>query len=54
MELSERWAEYTFNVSADSLVAGLNTMTLLYSDTPRTIDPGFHGRNTSIALDYVS
>ena len=53
MELSERWAEYTFNVSADSLVAGLNTMTLLYSDTPRTIDPGFRGRNTSIALDWV-
>ena len=53
MELSERWAEYTFHVSADSLVAGLNTMTLLYSDTPRTIDPGFRGRNTSIALDWV-
>ena len=53
MELSERWAEYTFDVSADSLVAGLNTMTLLYSDTPRTIDPGFRGRNTSIALDWV-
>ena len=53
MKLSERWEEYTFNVSADSLVAGFNTMTLLYSDTARTIDPGFRGRNTSIALDWV-
>ena len=55
MELSERWAEYTFNVSADSLVAGLNTMTLLYSDTPRTIDPGLLAgairRSPSIGLD---
>ena len=53
MELSEGWTEYTFDVSADSLVAGLNTITLLYSDTPRTIEPGFRGRNTSIALDWV-
>ena len=53
MELSEGWTEYTFDVRADSLVAGLNTITLLYSDTPGTIEPGFRGRNTSIALDWV-
>ena len=53
MALSDGWAEYAFNVPEDSLVVGLNTLTLLYSDTPRTLDPGFRGRNTSIALDWI-
>jgi len=53
MALSDGWAEYAFNVPEDSLVVSLNTLTLLYSDTPRTLDPGFRGRNTSIALDWV-
>ena len=53
MKLSEAWAEFTFEVPWDAVVMGLNTLTLLYSDTPRTLDPAFRGRNTSIALDWV-
>jgi len=53
MKLSEAWAEFTFEVPGDAVVTGLNTLTLLYSDTPRTLDPAFRGRNTSIALDWV-
>lgn len=34
-------------------MVGLNTLTLLYSDTPRTLEAEFRGRNTSIALDWV-
>ena len=51
--LSEGWAEYAFDAPEHSLVVGLNTVTLLYSDTPWTLDPDFRGRNTSIALDWV-
>lgn len=53
MELSEGWNDYEFRVAAESLVRGLNTLTLQYSDTPRTLDPGFRGRNTAVALDWV-
>ncbi|GMR22772.1 MAG: hypothetical protein BMS9Abin37_1145 [Acidobacteriota bacterium] len=53
MTLTAGWEEYAFDVPEDSLVLGLNTLTLLYSDTPRTLHPQFRGRNTSIALDWV-
>jgi hypothetical protein len=53
MTLTAGWEDYAFDVSEDSLVVGLNTVTLLYSDTPRTLDAEFRGRNTSIALDWV-
>jgi len=53
MTLTGEWEEYAFDVPENAMVVGLNTLTLLYSDTPRTLDPGFHGRNTSIALDWV-
>jgi hypothetical protein len=53
MELSDMWQEYAFDVAEENLVVGLNTVTFVYSDTPWTLDPGFRGRNTSIALDWV-
>jgi len=53
MALASGWAEYAFDVPENSLVVGLNTLTLLYSETPRTLDPEFRGRNASIALDWV-
>ena len=53
MALSHEWTEHAFEVPAESVVVGLNTLALVYSDTPRTLDPGFHGRNASIALDWI-
>jgi hypothetical protein len=40
-------------VPKEILTVGLNTLTLVYSDTPRTIDPGFRGRNTAVAVDWL-
>jgi hypothetical protein len=51
--LSSEWSEYSFEVPREVLRPGLNRLTVLYSVTPRMIIPGFHGRNATIALDWL-
>jgi lysophospholipase L1-like esterase len=52
-EISEAWTEHRFQVPSDTLTRGLNTLTLFYSQTPRTVDSEFRGRNAAIAVDFV-
>jgi hypothetical protein len=52
-ELQEGWNDYSFDVTADIMRPGLNTITLVYSTTPRMAVPGFHGRNAVIAADRL-
>ncbi len=51
--LSSEWSEYSFEVPREVLRPGLNTLTVLYSATPRMTIPGFHGKNATIALDWL-
>ena len=52
-DLSEGWSEHVFAVSKGLLHSGLNQVILTYSATPRTVIPGFHGRNATAAVDWI-
>ena len=51
--LSDEWSEHSFDVPSKALTVGLNTLTFVYSTTPRAIDPAFRGKNTAVAVDRL-
>lgn len=52
-DLREGWSEHVFAVPKGLLHSGLNQVILTYSATPRTVIPGFHGRNATAAVDWI-
>ncbi len=53
MELSPGWSLYHFEVPASTLQPGINRLAFVYSETPRTMFPDFHGRNTVMSVDWL-
>ena len=53
VELVAGWSHYDFQVPEAALHPGLNALTFVYSATPRMLIPGFRGRNTVMAVDWL-
>src|SRR5262249_6749875 len=51
--LSTEWAEHVFRVPASVLRPGFNEAALLYSATPRQVDPDHHGKDAAVAVDFL-
>jgi hypothetical protein len=52
-KLEEGWNDYAYGVPAGVLRPGFNSITFVYSTTPRLAIPDFHGRNAVIAADWL-
>ncbi|MGH9333546.1 MAG: hypothetical protein ACRD21_07345, partial [Vicinamibacteria bacterium] len=53
VRLTEGWTVYSFEVSKSVLRPGLNELAFVYSDTPRTLDRSFRGKNAVWSVDWV-
>jgi hypothetical protein len=51
--LPPAWTEVPFVVPEDALRPGFNEVALVYSTTPREAVPGYEGRDSAIALDWL-
>jgi hypothetical protein len=52
-DLPVEWADLQFAVPAGVVVRGLNDVALVFSATPRRDVPGYHGKDSSAAVDLV-
>jgi hypothetical protein len=52
-KLEKGWNDYAYEVPASVLRPGFNSITFVYSTTPRLAIPDFHGRNAVIAADWL-
>jgi hypothetical protein len=51
--LPPAWTEVAFVVPEASLRPGFNEVALVYAATPREVVPGYEGRDSAIALDFL-
>ena len=53
IELTSGWAEHHVAIPGSALMAGLNRLTFVYEETPRSRDTDFRGRNTVMSVDWL-
>lgn len=51
--LTGEWGEHAFTVPRDAVRAGLNDVALLWSTSPRSVDPEHHGKDAAAAVDWL-
>ncbi len=52
-ELRDGWSGYRFDLDREVVRPGINQLTFVYSATPRVVIPDFHGRNATVAVDWI-